>query len=260
MLKLIRWLRKIILKYTMAGYEDIMQRAADYQSVYAGNKFQCMRTKTLNDPRLGEVFTVKKIEPQRNGQIFATLSDNSQITVETLNASFQMISDPGQIIPKAEVIHMHNRLKKASDLTEVKSTAKDILGDIYDSIVPDVAPAPAQQPINILAGIEPLQSQQQPPQQQQIVVSNVDLSKQLFGMFTVAPTDLEFSVPVKLPDLSLIQMMYAQASDKDEFITNFSQYVMQSIDLDSVKKAMSTLMEPKAKKIRAPKAWNIKSV
>ena len=249
----------------MAGYEDIMQRAADYQSVYAGNKFQCMRTKTLNDPRLGEIFTVKKIEPQRNGQIFATLSDNSQITVETLNASFQMISDPSQIIPKAEVIHMHNRLKKSSDLTEVKSSTQDLLGDVYDSNVQ--IPAPVEQsvttqPIDIFAGISnaPVSQHITQIQPQQTVVSNVDLSKQLFGMFTLAPTDLEFSVPVKLPDINLIQMMYAQASDKDEFITNFSKYVMQNIDLDAVKKSLTILMEPKAKKIRAPKAWNIKSV
>lgn len=241
----------------MPGYEDVMQRAADYQSIYAGSQFQCMKVTDLNDPRLGKIFTVRNIEPQRNGQIWAVLSDGSKIPVEVLNSSFNMLSESSTALAEGDVRAMHARLKQPSALTpsmmETLDPAQRALADQKMLQQQEVQSAPqvAQQAQNIAVGNP--NSTVGVPTQLKAPAPVTDLSKQLFGMFTLAPTDLEFLVPVKLPSLDLIQMMYAQATDKEEFLTNFSTYVLQNLDLESIKKAMSSLMEPKVKKIRAPK-------
>lgn len=263
--KLLKWLKRLIknIRKLMPGYEDVMQRASDYHSHFAGSQFQCMKPITQNDPRLGKIFTVRNIEPQRSGQILAVLNDGSKIPVELLNSNFNMLTDQSQALSEADVRAMHARLTKGSNLSAamigtLEPEQQEAIANKQNIAAPGVNADVNGKTLPPL-GFASTEVVQQPQQLQQTNVGQTvapkqDLTKQLFGMFTLQPTDLEFQVPVKLPTLDLIQMMYAQATDKEEFLTTFSTYVLQNIDLESIKKAMSTLMEPKAKKIRAPKS------
>jgi hypothetical protein len=242
----------------MAGYDDVMQRAADYQGMYGGNDFQCMKTKDPNDPRLGKIFKVRNIEPDNKGNLWAQFNDGLRIRVEILNDTYSMISEQAPALRPDQVrASQLNSIPKASafiadgsmgtlDQTQV-AKATQIVSQ------PDLVPSST---LNIFAGLgggsqnasvnTPVQVTAQP-------TSSSNLAKDLFGMFSLSATDLEFSVPVDLPKLDLIQMMYDQASDKEEFLTKFSTYVMQNITLNSVKASMTGLLIPKPKKIRAPK-------
>lgn len=252
----------------MINYEELIQRAANYMSMYSGEKFQCMKTPDPKDPRLGDIFTVTKIEPGQDGQLYVFLNDRSRMNSEKFNNCFSMLTESTPALPKEAV--RRSQLSSVPKVTEFvtgggmatldQTQMQRIQQTAVNATEPPVQAIPEQaaQTPWFLEGIAPAADQAPVAALPQPVAASTpvpeDLAKSLFGMFALQPTKVEFEAAVDLPDLNLIQMMYSQSVNKEEFLTKFATYVTNSLTLDVVKKALSALLEPKAKKIRVPKA------
>lgn len=250
----------------MYNTSDPAQRAAEYMSMYGGQSFQCIKTKDPKDSRLGEVFTNIKVELGRDNNVYIVLPDKSRVPVDVFNNCFMMISEYSPAMPKEAV----RRSQKESipsavefaaesmetldqaQLDKVKAAAiNNKEANVRHASVPQLDVAPIASYPGEITSVERSTT---PQPQVQTKQSSEDLAKSLFGMFLLQPTDVEFEVPVELPDLNMIQMMYSQSVNKEEFLTKFATYVLNGLTVDVVKKSLTTLLEPKPKKIRATKS------
>jgi len=257
----VEWLKRIFKKFftkKMSKFNEAVERAAQYQSMYAGEKFQCMKTPDPKDSRLGDVFSVIRIEPGNDGNVYVVLNDKSKLVVDRFNNMFSMITNDSPVLPK-EVVK-RSQLSSIPKATEFAATMESLdqtqIQKIQQSAINNT-----EKPIEVpsLNQVVFGTNQTEAPKELPVSVSvnqptSPDLAKSLFGLFALQPTKVEFEAAVNLPDLSLIQMMYAQSVDKEEFLTKFSTYVMQGITLDVIKQSMISILEPKPKKIRVPKS------
>lgn len=127
---------------------------------------------------------------------------------------------------------------------------------------PDIAP-PGQlsemgisqtgaSPIQIPDELKEFETKRQPeqaqfpmeqPAQKQIKQPVIAQQKSgMFDMFNATEKVMEFPIKVKMPDISLVKMMYGNAADKDAFLRDFAQYLMQGITPEAVADAASHLL------------------
>lgn len=185
------------------------------KSSFQANEFQWIKT---NDPaKVGKVVTVRDVVPSRNGRFLAVLSDGTQLDTDRVSSDLMMITDDQQPLSMTEI----RSINYIPAVGEDQSIAPEIPAE-YADLITQTPPVKAEQPVKA-------------PETKTIVA--VDPSD-LFGMFSLEDTDLNLSIKLKLPSKNLLKMMYTNAKNKDEFLTKLSNYINNSVTVDSIKKTM----------------------
>ena len=183
------------------------------KSSFQANEFQWIKT---NDPaKVGKVVTVRDVVPGRNGRFVAILSDGTQLDTDLVSSDLMMITDDQQPLSMAEI----RSINYVPSLSEEQAVSPDIPAEFADMITqtPPVRPETQAKPAEAKVSVDP---------------------GDLFGMFSLEDTDLNLSVKLKLPSKNLLKMMYTNAKNKDEFLTKLSNYINNSVTVDSIKKTM----------------------
>jgi hypothetical protein len=92
-------------------------------------------------------------------------------------------------------------------------------------------------PIDML-GKNDIHFQQQP---------NISTSKKkvnMFENFNKSVTKFKVEVKIELPDPELVDIMYKNSLDKNEFIENFTSYIIENINIDNVKQSIIETLNP----------------
>lgn len=183
------------------------------KSSFQANEFQWIKT---NDPaKVGKVVTVRDVVPGRNGRFVAILSDGTQLDTDLVSSDLMMITDDQQPLSMAEI----RSINYVPSLSEEQAVSPDIPAEFADMITqtPPVRTETPAKPAETKVSVDP---------------------GDLFGMFSLEDTDLNLSVKLKLPSKNLLKMMYTNAKNKDEFLTKLSNYINNSVTVDSIKKTM----------------------
>ena len=183
------------------------------KSSFQANEFQWIKT---NDPaKVGKVVTVRDVVPGRNGRFVAILSDGTQLDTDLVSSDLMMITDDQQPLSMAEI----RSINYVPSLSEEQAVSPDIPAEFADMITqtPPVRPETQAKPAEAKVSVDP---------------------GDLFGMFSLEDTDLNLSVKLKLPSKNLLKMMCTNAKNKDEFLTKLSNYINNSVTVDSIKKTM----------------------
>lgn len=75
----------------------------------------------------------------------------------------------------------------------------------------------------------------------------------MFGGFSKTPIEIPLKLNMELPDIALIRVMYNNYGNKDEFISNFSNHILASINKDVICSSVLALLENADKPKRTKK-------
>lgn len=212
-----KWLNKLtqILKKNnsdMISEEQLIS----YKQNFTNEKFQWIKT---SDPTLiGKLVTCQDVQPKGN-TIVAIFDDGSSVPVHRITNDLMMIHGDMQPMTKSEVQSING---------------------------PIVPPASSEKhnPLPIAKGLEPVENE---PKLN--VGSNVkhETVENPFKMFNSDETDFLFKLKIKLPDRKLLKMMYNNAEDKNTFLSQLSEYVHETLTLNTIEDSLKSMLEPKQK-------------
>lgn len=185
---------------------------------FSGAKFQWI--KTDRPELLGKVVSCKNIEPRGN-RFFAVFDDGSAVDTSQLNTSLLMIHGDMQPLSRAEVESISGPKRQAVQPPKPISS-----GPIGSS----------QAPIEM--------SQQHHYQHPQVAPTN------MFEMFNSEERAIDLQITMSLPEQDFLKMMYANAKDKEKFLSELSDYVFRAINKTVIQSAISTMVVPPQPKQR----------
>ncbi len=212
-----KWLKNLIAFIKNKNDNMISEeQLISYKQNFTNEKFQWIKT---NDPTLiGKLVTCRDVQPKGN-TIFAIFDDGSSVPVHRITSDLMMIHGDTQPMSRAEVESING---------------------------PTVPPVSAQkhEPLPIAKGLEPVGI---PPNQN--IGSNIkqETVENPFKMFNSDETDFLFKLKIKLPDKKLLKMMYNNAEDKNTFLSQLSEYVHESLTLNTIEDSLKVMLEPKQK-------------
>lgn len=229
---MLKWLKNTYLKFMN---QDLIQQVSTYRDFFLHKQMQWIKP---SDPsKLAKVVTVSEVF-SRGRDIYAQLSDGSNIPVSKLNSDLMMITndnpvmtleqvksinyDPGvSFSPVAGGDDPYNdenlSVKEPATITE-KYAEK--MGVPKDS--PDVRPTPA--------GVE-----------RRVQTS----SPNFFNQFTADPINLNLTININLPPMNLLKMMYNNAKDKDDFLKNLCSHINNQITESVIKESIVKKIDSK---------------
>lgn len=174
---------------------------------FSGAKFQWIKT---NRPELlGKVVTCRNIEP-RGDRFFALFDDGSNVDTAQLNTSLLMLHGDMEPLSKAEV--------------------ESIAGPRRPQTSPNLG--------------EPTQATSRAVPNQQTIQPPTQTATNMFEMFNSEESQIDLKISIKLPDQTFLKMMYANAKDKENFLSELSEYVFKMINKQVVKESISSIIIP----------------
>ena len=172
---------------------------------FSGAKFQWIKT---NRPEiLGKVVTCRNIEPRGN-RFFAIFDDGSTVDTSQLNTSLLMLHGDMQPLSMAEV-------------ESISGPRRPVAQPVQNTAVPH---SPAGTP--------------------QSAPATKPSSTNMFEMFNSEESLIDLRVSIKLPDQDFLKMMYANAKDKETFLSELSDYVFKVINKQVVQDSISSMVVP----------------
>ena len=193
-----------------------METLIAIKSSFQSNEFQWI--KTADSTKAGKIVTVRDVVPGRNGRFVAILSDGTQLDTDRVSSDLMMITDDQPPLSSAEIASI-NYIPSLSEIqTNEQATTQEL---------PIETQVTKTEPVGLI-------KKSQSDIQTKVEVDPNDL----FGMFSLEDTDLNLSIKIKLPSKNLLKMMYSNAKNKDEFLTKLSNYINNSVTVDSIKKTM----------------------
>lgn len=190
---------------------------------FTGQQFQWIKT---DRPELiGKLVKCRDVQPTQDGRFTVFFDDGSKIDSAKLNSNLLMIMGETQPLTKAEVesIYPQSRLKQQPSPTPAQPTSGPI------QIPPDLSP-PTQ--------ASPPKPGAPPPVQK----SN------MFVMFNSEPTEISIDLAVKLPEKKLLKMMYSGAEDKEKFVSELADYLLEMINKKAVTDSINKMLVVPPKK------------
>ncbi len=125
----------------------------------------------------------------------------------------------------------------------------------------DIAPVPSlganQQnqggggPIEIPAELQQFTQGQQgpnkisfssPPVQEHAQQPPPKKKSDLFALFQSVEKNINLPLRIKMPDIDLVKMMYSNAADKDKFLTELAEYIIEGISVETAKDAIRQIL------------------
>lgn len=236
-----KWIKKLLSKFKN-NKEDMFNEneLISYKQNFTGESFQWI--KTTNPSLIGKVVKCRDVQPQGN-TIVAIFEDGSSIPVSRLNNDLMMIHGDMQPLSKAEVESINGPMVDPMANMNKKATP------VVEEIVPSLNGA---EPSGRIAEVKP---RPEP-------VFNQAKAENPFKMFNSDETDFMFKLRIKLPDKKLLKMMYNSAEDKDEFISQLSEFVHQSLTEDVIQESLKSMLasKPKVQKTPSEKKESIKLI
>jgi len=212
-----KWLNKLTQIFKKNNSDMISEeQLISYKQNFTNEKFQWIKT---SDPTLiGKLVTCRDVQPKGN-TIVAIFDDGSSVPVHRITSDLMMIHGDMQPMTKSEV------------------------QSINGPAVPPVS-AEKQNPLPIAKVLEPVGTL---PNRN--IGSNVqhETVENPFKMFNSDETDFLFKLKIKLPDRKLLKMMYNNAEDKKVFLSQLSEYVHETLTLNTIEDSLKSMLEPKQK-------------
>lgn len=193
---------------------------------FTGQQFQWIKT---DRPELiGKLVKCRDVQPTQDGRFTVYFDDGSKIDSAKLNSNLLMIMGETQPLTKAEVesIYPQSRPKPQPS----SAPAQPSNGPIQ--IPPDLSPPTQAAPLKSVA----------PPAQK----SN------MFVMFNSEPTEISIDLSVKLPEKKLLKMMYSGAENKEKFVSELADYLLEMINKKAVIDSISKMLVVPPKKKPEP--------
>jgi len=193
---------------------------------FTGQQFQWIKT---DRPELiGKLVKCRDVQPTQDGRFTVYFDDGSKIDSAKLNSNLLMIMGETQPLTKAEVelIYPQSRPKPQPSSAPAQPTSGPI------QIPPDLSPPTQAAPPKTVA----------PPVQK----SN------MFVMFNSEPTEISIDLTVKLPDKKLLKMMYSGAEDKEKFVSELADYLLEMINKKAVTDSINKMLVVSPKKKPEP--------
>jgi hypothetical protein len=70
----------------------------------------------------------------------------------------------------------------------------------------------------------------------------------MFVMFNSEPTEISIDLEVKLPEKKLLKMMYFGAEDKEKFVSELADYLLEMINKKAVTDSINKMLAAQPKK------------
>lgn len=190
------------------------EQIINYKQNFTGQTFQWVKP---DDPQmLGKVVKCRDIDIY-GGKIMAIFDNGSKVDIQDINRKLFMV---------------HSDMPPLT-LSEIES--------IYPSqkgfTPPPVQPQPRVR-------VESHQSENSEP------ASSASSRSNPFEMFNSDAYELLLKLNIKLPNQDLLKLMYTNAKDKEEFLTQLSEHIMSMINKNIVHESLRQILDPGSK---APK-------
>jgi hypothetical protein len=201
------------------------------------NKFQWVKT---NDrARLGKVVTCVDIVPHGNTFV-AKFDDSSSVDVRKITSDLLMITADMQPLSREEVLSINGPVQASAPSNgggPIKLPPE--LQKEADAMRAEAAARPKIEPEITVS---------------EITISSVEANRHsfsaapqksnMFSVFNSEETQISLNISVKLPDKKLLKMMYASAEDKDKFIGELSDFIMDQINKEVVSDSVINTIAP----------------
>lgn len=190
-----------------------------YKNQYLGKSYQWMRP--INNETVGDVVRIVDVK-MRGDMVIAVFNAGTPVNIDLLNNYMKPYDGMDPAMP------------------------------------PSVSTMPGQQdPIPIPEELKPFQStgqeqpaakisfsapQQQPQQATQQTVPPARKKSELFAMFQSEEKSINIPLKIKMPDMALVKLMYNNAADKDKFLGELAEYVIDGITVETAKEAMYAIL------------------
>jgi hypothetical protein len=190
---------------------------------FVGQQFQWIKTDRVE--LLGKIVKCKEVIPGNNGTFKILFNDNSTIDSSLLNSNLMMITQDSQPLSNVEIDHINSINKPRVD---------------------QARPRPQIQQNDTFSQSQPL-PQSQPTQN-------------MFSAFNSEESDLQITIRVKLPDKKLLKLMYANAENKEKFLSELSQYLLVNINNKVLADSVLAILSPPKIKVEKKNTININPV
>lgn len=113
---------------------------------------------------------------------------------------------------------------------------------LVDNYIIKDEPKKYKKPEQVSSGTSTVSIMETPdkPIQQQVITQEKP-KVDMFNGFKKTSTKFELSLNLDLPAWPLVEMMYQNSDNKDEFVLNFSRYIIDNINIESVKTSVTNL-------------------
>lgn len=192
---------------------------ANYKRQYFGKVYQWVRP--INNETPGEIVRVVDVK-LRGDMVLLVFNSGTPINVDLAETYLKKVSDS---------------FDPPADATTVNPQQSGGPIDIPEDLKSYTTP---KQPISF--SDTPQGNAQQVHQEMQS--TPVKKKQDLFAMFQSEEKEINLPITVKMPDIALVKMMYQNASDKDVFLAELSEYIIESISVDVAKNAIRTVLDP----------------
>lgn len=198
------------------------ERLISLKENFTGQKFQWVKT---DKPQLlGKVVSCRDVVPLGTGRFDIVFDDGSKVDSEQLNQKLMMIHGDMQPLSKIEVESIYG---KAQPKPPIQS------GPISE---PVLELSPVEKSTNTSPANRPIQPSQP--------VSKVNM----FSMFTSEAIHFPIKLEIKLPDKKLLKLMYENAENKEVFVDELSEYMLEMINKSVVKESLHDILKPTSNK------------
>ena len=189
-----------------------------YKSQYLGKSYQW--TRPINNEAVGDVVRIVDVK-MRGDMVIAVFNAGTPVNIDLINNHLQPYSgmDPAMPPPVSEMPGQQNPIPIPEDLKQYESLNQQ-----------------QQQPANAISFSSPQQQQVQP------TMPPVKKKSELFALFQSEEKNINIPLRIKMPDIALVKMMYNNAADKDKFLGELAEYIIDGITVETAKEAMSTIL------------------
>ena len=189
--------------------EAMVQR---YKQQYFGKMYKWSRP--INGEEVGDIVRVVDVK-QKGDMIMLIFNSGSPLNLSLIDSYLQPMPDE-QPEPSAYA----NGMQDNNPIIPIPEELKE-----YTS--PKISFAGADVPKQ---------------QMQQAAAIPVKKKSDMFALFQSEEKEINLPLKIKIPDITLVKMMFNNAADKDTFLTELAEYVISGINVETVKSAMSNIL------------------
>ena len=190
-----------------------------YKQQYFGKTYKWLRA--MDGAEMGELVRVTDIK-YKEGQYFLVFHSGVPLQIGLIGMYLEEQPGEYEYEPMTSGANQGNTIEIPAELREFQS-------HVNESALPNQVANPAE----ALMGVRNVQQQ---------VATRPPVKADIFAMFNTDFKSINMPVSIKMPDIELIKMMFANAADKNSFLNDFAEYVLTSINADAVTVAIKTML------------------
>lgn len=181
-----------------------------YKQQYFGKTYQW--TRQINNETIGEVVRVTDVK-QRGDMFMLVFNSGTPLNVNLVGQYLQPCDDSQvPFVPAININELESNIPP--ELREFTTKPSDKITFSNNQ------PEPAKQ-----------------------IAPPVKQKSEIFALFQSQEKNINMALKLKMPDIALVKMMYSNAADKDKFLTELSDYIIESVNADTIKEAIILLLQ-----------------